>query len=246
MDRWWLLGQVLSLLGILGGALLTALLLLHPDWAGPVADISAVLVVILMVTGIAILTWPRSQARRAPWHVPVTAAIARRPQETTPPRRDEPKRRIAPDPARVALIDQLYPALHDLSEKQVEHMGNVAGLWEQDALTGDAKGYFDRVYSEMRLVTAEYEQIRHVAARNSHHADIHDMIEEIAQRYLPVSMRLGELREKAEKLDFTFTRASLDLVAEDFKALQRAIGGLRTYISQECRPKLAELRREAS
>ncbi|MGN6685821.1 MAG: hypothetical protein ACTHKD_17610, partial [Devosia sp.] len=59
MDRWWWLGAILGIFGIAAGSLLGALMLLHPDWAGPIADFSAFVIVLCLAAAITLLVWPR-------------------------------------------------------------------------------------------------------------------------------------------------------------------------------------------
>ena len=73
----------------------------------------------------------------------------------------------SPDSTKVQLVDQLYPLLYDLSERDVDQFGNRIGDW-RDAFVNDlSKDWFAMFNAELRLLAGRFEEFRPMFSRHA-------------------------------------------------------------------------------
>ena len=207
--------------------------------------------VTLLISGLSLVMWGSFHPHVESWFASKTPPEGTKvePRLTVPSNtgaENSPKLQRIPDVSKVALIDELYPLLYDLSETDVDAFGNATGDWQRAFLDGEAKEFFDKMNHEIRLLVGEYEPIKAIAAKHSQHRDIHRLVEGVADYLNRPGEAMRAVREKAEALEYRFSESSLALVKADVVAMQRAIGDLRQYLSRELLPRLADMREAAS
>ncbi len=144
----------------------------------------------------------------------------------------------------VALIDEIYPLAHDLSEVHVDAMGNRSGDWREYFLNGKAADYFRVMHEDVRRVVQAYEPIRKLMQRHKFYDEIFLFEDAIASKINAPATALVPAKEKAEHLSYRFDHLSLALVEPDIAAFQKAIGELRQFVGREFLSRLETMRKD--
>ncbi|WP_150127434.1 hypothetical protein [Agrobacterium sp. RAC06] len=143
----------------------------------------------------------------------------------------------------IALIDEIYPLAHDLSEVYVDAMGNRSGAWREYFLSGQAVDYFRMMHEETQNVAQAYEPIRKLMQRYKFYDKIFLYEDAIASKINAPGTALAPAREKAERLSYRFDELSVALVEPDIEACRKAIGQLRQLVGREFLGLLETIRR---
>lgn len=133
----------------------------------------------------------------------------------------------------IAFVDEIFPAVHDLSELHIDAMGNLSGNWRDSFLEGKAPEYLRAMNDEVARIDREFEPLRKQLQRHKFYASIFEFDDRIAVKINAVAEALRSVRSKAEALSFIFDKLSLSLIEADIGELHRSIGQLRLMVGKE-------------
>lgn len=199
---------------------------------------------LLSTMWLAWVSWPRAPRMRPAGTSSEPTANISKPASKGSEVAAAPAARRQADMKKVALIDEIYPQLHDLSEEDVDRLGNHSGLLKDYFLLGAAPEYYEVMNQQLRAVGDRFEGIRKILQRNRMFDDIYRMEDPIAQRISAIGTAIGGIRQRAEKMSHRFDENSIDLISEDVLAMRQAIGGLRQYLFNECLGSLRAMRKD--